>query len=71
VKGWFLSASSFRQSETCPDCIERDDVDLLGRVRHGRYARVVDCLGCGGTGRVSRQKVDITAWWVSNRERLS
>lgn len=67
----FLSASDFRQSDTCGDCIDRDDVDLLGRVRHGRYGRVADCAGCGGSGRVLRSKTDIVSWWVSNKQRLS
>ena len=71
MKDGFLSASDFRQTDTCSDCIERDDVDLLGRVRHGHYGRVGDCLGCGGNGRVLRTKVEIVAWWVANKERVS
>lgn len=78
MKDGFLSASDFRQTETCSDCIERDDVDLLGRVRRGREGRVADCAGCGkdsgkrkGTGRQRSQKVDIVSWWVSSGVRES
>lgn len=71
MKNGFLSTSDFSQTDTCSDCIERGDVDLLGRVLHPRRGRVARCMGCGGTGRVLRTKTDIVAWWVSNRERLS
>lgn len=78
MKGDFLSASDFRQTDTCSDCIERDDVDLLGRVRRGREGRVADCSGCGvdsgkrkGTGRQQRVKTDVVAWWVANKARVS
>jgi len=66
----FFSASDFRQTDTCSDCIERDDVDLLGRVRRGREGRVDACAGCRN-GRVRRGKVEIVSWWVANRERVS
>ena len=78
MKDSYYSDSDFRQTEICSDCLERDDVDLLGRVPHDRAASVADCLGCGeeqgrrrGNGRQRRGKVEIVSWWVSNRERLS
>lgn len=65
-----LTASAFRQTETCPDCIARDDVDLLGRPRKGRHGRIRSCMGCRGAARVRIpiERVDIVAWWVSQRE---
>jgi hypothetical protein len=67
VKPDTLSVSDFRQTETCSDCIERGDVDLLGRIRKGRAGRVRSCMGCNGTARVPRAKLDAVAWWVANR----
>lgn len=71
MKDGFLSTTDFAQTETCSDCIERGDVDLLGRVLRGREGRVSRCMGCGGSGRVLKTKTDIVAWWVSNRQRIS
>ena len=68
-----LSVKDFQQTETCPDCIERNDVDLTGRPRKGRHHRIAQCAGCWvdgkkrGDGRVPRAKVDLIAWWVSKR----
>jgi hypothetical protein len=62
---------SLRRTDLCSDCIERDDVTLDGRARPGRYGRIRDCLGCGGTTRQPSQKVDIVAWYVSTQERES
>lgn len=45
-----------RLTDTCPDCIERGDVDLLGRPRKGRHGRIRICLGCRGSARVTRPK---------------
>ena len=70
-----LSLEDFRQTETCPDCIERNDVDITGRPRKGRHLRIAQCSGCWvgdkkrGDGRVFRQKVDLVAWWVSKRDK--
>lgn len=72
------SDSAFRQTEICSDCLERGDVDLIGRVPHDRVPSVADCAGCGveqgrkrGNGRQTRARVEVVSWWVSNRERLS
>ena len=56
-----------RKTETCPDCIARDDVDLLGRPRRGRAGRIRVCMGCAGTARIPRERnVEIRPWWVSS-----
>lgn len=60
-----------RQTDTCPDCIARDDVDLIGRPRRGRAGRIRICMGCGGHARVRREKPDVISWYVSLRERES
>lgn len=65
------SGSLQRQTDVCPDCIIRDDVDLLGRVRRGRYLSVRRCMGCRGTTRVPKEKVDVVSWFVSLVRRSS
>ena len=65
-----LSLNDFRQTDTCSDCIERNDVDVTGRPRKGRYHRIRHCEGCGGSARAPRVKFDAAAWWVSKRAEL-
>lgn len=65
------TVSEFRQTDTCPDCIARDDVDLIGRPRRGKHHRIRHCLGCKGSARVQRERVDKVAWFVSLEPRSS
>lgn len=60
-----FDADLVRKTEVCPDCIARDDVDLLGRPRRGRAGRIRECMGCKGTARVPREKTIHISRWTS------
>lgn len=68
-----LSLKDFRQTDTCPDCIERNDVDLTGRPRKGRHHRINQCAGCApyeGIARIPRVKFDAVQWLATKQAEL-
>jgi len=52
----------WRHSQPCEDCLIRDDLDLLGRVRKGSYGRVRTCAGCDGKGWTTPQRILDPMW---------
>ena len=51
-----------RKREPCPDCLLRNDLDLLCRVKPTRYSQVKACAGCQGKGWVHVEKQRDPYW---------